>query len=279
MNELRRWVVAAGILAPVVFLMGQEAKKREAGKPDEPRLGIRFRGFLPGSQNPTLEGTYEVEFRIYRSPQGGEPIWRETAAVPVREGRMDVVLGKRVPIPMEIHEATFKFLGASVGGNREVYPRFAIVNVVYASRKEALVALAGGAGASERRSGTEKPSAYGPREAKVGKEEKKATWREALAAARAAGGDLPDYEDWYQALENLAPDAVEGWTGHYEWVLPWVYDTASHGRLNLYFRGRFEGCDYMDLSPANKYAYRIALSAGKGGEAAKSKRKVGTKDE
>ena len=47
--------------------------------------------------------------------------------------------------------------------------------------------------------------------------------------------------------------------GHYEWVLPWVYDTASHGLYNRYFRGRFQGCDYMDLSPENEYPYRVAV--------------------
>ena len=44
---------------------------------------------------------------------------------------------------------------------------------------------------------------------------------------------------------------------------PWVYDSARHGRTNRYFRGRFEGCDDMDLSPEKSYVYRHALPLAK----------------
>jgi hypothetical protein len=220
-------------------------------KSAEPAIGIRFAGLLPGAVNSKLEGKFRLDLKIYRSPQGGEPIWHERREVDVKGGRIDLTLGEVTKVPMEIHEATFKFLGVSVNGNREVYPRFAVVNVVYASAKEALAGISRRAAAKE--AAPPKGTAVQP------ETQKAATWREALAAACASGGELPDYEAWYGALESSAPDKVSERTGHYEWVLPWVYDPASHGRLNDYFRGRFQGCDYMDLAPSNRYPYRVAV--------------------
>jgi hypothetical protein len=236
-------MICAGLLA----LEAQEST--ESAQP-EPRIGIEFNGWLPGSVDPALEGTFRVDFRIYKSPQGGEAIWREVQEVRVEKGEMRVVLGAVEKIPLSIHEATFKFLGAAVDGNPEIYPRFPIVNVVYVSPKEALVAVTGEA--VEKR-------AYARPEVRVsGETEEARTWLAAYRAARAAGGDLPSYVDWYEDLGRCTAESVLERAGHYEWVQPWVYDTASHGLYNRYFRGRFQGCDYMDLSPEKSYVYRIA---------------------
>jgi hypothetical protein len=164
---------------------------------------------------------------------------------------------------MAIHEATYKWLGASVNGQREIFPRYPIVNVVYASPREALLA-------HERwRAGQEGGKAAAGYEPKApgavlaaGKREV-LTWKDAFEAARAEKKTLPDYEQWYRQLERLPPDESADWTGHYEWVLPWVYDTASHGRYNDLFRGRFQGCDYSDLSPQKKYRFRLAEPASR----------------
>lgn len=216
-------------------------------------IPLHFAGRLPGSVSMDINGEFQMEFRIYRSPQGGEPIWKERRTVEVKSGRMDVLLGEVEPIPLSVHEETFKFLGVSVNGQREAYPRAAVVNVVYASPKEALVEIASRRASAEGAAETRKS-----REVKVERGAPRATtWLEALEAARAAGADLPDHEEWYRALERGEPDQIAEMVGHYEWVLPWVYDTASHGRFNEYFRGRFQGCDYMDLSPKNKYVYRV----------------------
>jgi hypothetical protein len=239
----------------------------------EPRVGVRFEGLLPGTHDPELEGEFSVEFRIYLSPQGGDAVWSETQVVRVTGGRMDVVLGAHAPIPMTIHEATFKFLGASVGGAREVYPRFTIVNTVFASPEEAV------------RPAEPPPARVRPPRAAAGelyatpgatvsaRTEPACTWKEALLAARAAGGDLPDYQDWYAALAVCTREQALERSGHYEWVLPWVYDTASHGDYNRLFRGRFQGCDYLDLSPANAYPYRVATRPEPRPESAAGERK------
>ena len=33
------------------------------------------------------------------------------------------------------------------------------------------------------------------------------------------------------------------------------------GKYNDLFRGRFQGCDYMDLSPAKEYVYRLVQTS------------------
>jgi len=218
----------------------------------EPDVGIRFEGWLPGTHDPALNGTFKVAFAIYRSPQGGAAIWTESRSVVVERGRMDVVLGTTTPIPMDVHEATFKFLGAAVDGAPEVYPRFAIVNVVYLSPEAAARVVDDGAKRAAPR------EAAAARKVVAVEAQPPMKWREALAKARAAGGDLPEYDEWYAALPALPRDALLARSGRYEWVKPWVYDTASHGSLNDLFRGRFQGCDYMDLSPTNGYAWRLA---------------------
>lgn len=237
-------------------------KPPAADAAQEPRVGVRFEGFLPGTRDEKLKGEFAVEFKIYLSPQGGDAVWSESQRVKVDAGRMDVVLGKDRPIPMALHEATFKFLGASVGKAREVYPRFTIVNTVFASTEEALrtPAIEGAPASGAARTGG--ASVYSAPGAKVNvAAEKPCTWKQALLAARAAGGDLADYQAWYRALSSCTKDQLIARTGHYEWVLPWVYDTASHGDYNRLFRGRFQGCDYMDLSPTNQYVCRFAMPA------------------
>ena len=253
--------LVAAIHAPGAPAAQVPATPPPASELKEPRVGVRFEGFLPGTRDEKLKGEFAVEFKIYLSPQGGDAVWNESLRVKVEGGRMDVVLGATNPIPMSLHEATFKFLGASVGGAREVYPRFTIVNTVYASTEEALrTPLMPREGTASTTTRAAASGVYADAGATLSAHTEKAcTWKDALLAARAAGADLPDYQDWYRALGTCTKEMILERTGHYEWVLPWVYDTASHGDYNRLFRGRFQGCDYMDLSPTNSYVHRFAI--------------------
>lgn len=262
-------VLASALVTSIAFLgeaIGQDGVPGAAPAPApatraETAIPIRFQGFLPGNINPGLEGKFKIEFRIYPSPQGGRPSWQETREVVVIKGQIDLELGTKTPIPMELHEATYKWLGASVNGQREIFPRYPIVNVVYASPREALLAHERWRAETQQKNSADyrttgaRPEAGAKPVAPARHEEM--TWKEALNQARARGSDLADYQEWYKQLETLPPDKSADWTGHYEWVLPWVYDTASHGRYNNLFRGRFQGCDYSDLSPQKKYPFRV----------------------
>lgn len=258
---------------PVIAMQESSKTSGQVGEPNNAPVTIHFNGFLPGNTDTTLSGKFEVDFRLYRSPQGGEPVWREHHLLDVSGGRVDVKLGSKQPIPMDIHEATFKWIGASVGGQREIFPRYHVVNVVYVSLKEALLAR-------EREQTQDSKSVYDtltPRIEVSGITEKACTWREALNHARQQGGDLSGFEDWYGSIVSPTTTSIEERTGHYEWVLPWAYDTASHGRYNEFFRGRFQGCDYMDLSPQKQYVYRMAQSAARQNNRQDSKTKEGTR--
>jgi hypothetical protein len=207
MNRVRSLQVLAAALACAVGSGWAAPREQEsAPAPDEPRVGIRFEGLLPGTNDPKLEGEFGVEFRIYLSPQGGDAVWRESQRVRVTRGRMDVVLGATTPVPMKIHEATFKFLGAAVEGGREVYPRFTIVNTVYASPEEVARIGSGDSTALDAKPARAgQPGLYASPGATVGERTEAArTWKQALLAARASGGDLPDYEDWYAALAKCS---------------------------------------------------------------------------
>lgn len=259
----RCWILAA--VAYGGTAIGQDASaqetqpSREGENAEEPAVCLRFEGLLPGCVDPGLAGTFRVDFALYRSPQGGRAIWNENLEVRVEHGRMNVELGKRNRISLALHEETFKFLGASVNGASEVYPRFAVVNVVFVSAEEAVLAAQGHMDAAGD-ARAEPARSYARPEVSVSHSiEAPSSWRAALLRARVASADLPDYEDWYAALAAADSAAALERAGHYEWVLPWVYDPASHGRYQAYFRGRFQGCDYMDLSPNNLYGYRLAF--------------------
>ena len=260
-------------VAPLIAM--QESSKLAGGvaKPNSAPITIHFKGYLPGNTDTTLNAKFEVEFRLYRSPQGGEPVWREHHLLDVSGGRIDVQLGSKQPIPMDIHEATFKWIGASVAGQREIFPRYHVVNVVYVSFKEALLARE----PEQTKDPKSGPDMTTPRIEVSGITEKASTWREALNHARQQGGDLADFEDWYGSIVSPTATNIEERTGHYEWVLPWAYDTASHGRYNKFFRGRFQGCDYMDLSPQKQYVYRMAQPATRQNGDQKSQTKEGAR--
>lgn len=233
---IARWLCIVMIIATNV----QGERSRESAVGAIPRnVPIDFDGFLPGNQDITLAGVVPVEFAIYLSPTGGRSVWSEKLSVPVSNGRISVQLGLINPIPWSITIANFKFLSACVAGGTEVLPRMPIVNVVYFQE-----------------SSTRKPeSEYASGATLERLPRPGATWTEALLAAIEEDTRLPSYREWYAAANAaLISDCV----ARYEWTMPWVYDTASHGPLNEHFRGRFQGCDYMDLDPAlNKYAYRL----------------------
>jgi hypothetical protein len=238
-----------------VLLALQAPQPGAPQKPVEPNVTLRFAGLLPGSVDPKLAGEFTVDFGIYLSPRGGEPAWKETHKVEVENGRIDVPLGNVKRIPLELHETTFKFLGVSVNGGPEVYPRLSIVNVVYVTPADALAEVEAG-----KKAAKEKPleSRAHPSAVLADESEKATTWKNALIAARAKKGDLPDHEDWYRALRSMSEDAARARAGHYEWVLPWAYDPASKDPDQRMFHARPEGTDSVDLSATNAYVWRIA---------------------
>ena len=48
-------------------------------------------------------------------------------------------------------------------------------------------------------------------------------------------------------------------TGHYEWVIPWVYEPSIHARFHELYRGKPVACYYEELSPVNAYPFRLVV--------------------
>jgi hypothetical protein len=240
--------------AALGLLLALQTPPNDQAKPPEPNVTLRFAGPLPGSVDPKLSGEFTVDFAIYLSARGGEPAWHETHKLNVENGRIDVTLGDTKHIPLALHETTFKFLGVTVNAGPEVYPRRSIVNVVYVTPSDALAQVEAG------RSTKDKTVDARARDPWIlsDETEKTTTWKNALVAARAKNGDLPDHEDWYRALRSLTDDAARARAGHYEWVLPWVHDPTSKEPDQRCFRARPEGTDSVDLSASATYSWRIA---------------------
>lgn len=87
-------------------------------------------------------------------------------------------------------------------------------------------------------------------------------WLAAVESARMAGGRLPTFEEWYGAYDGKASSQLTEMKGHYEWVIPWVYEPTIHARLHEHYRGKPVACYYEELSPMNAYAFRLVVEGG-----------------
>lgn len=129
-------------LALVAALMVSEVPQIEAAN-DISRL-VPFQGRLHGSNNtPVTDGTYDITFYIYDTPTGGTALWSEThPKVSVIHGYVNVLLGAINPLDNEDYQTgspkydksntlvdftTQKFLGISVEGGAEMFPRSQLV--------------------------------------------------------------------------------------------------------------------------------------------------------
>ena len=84
-------------------------------------------------------------------------------------------------------------------------------------------------------------------------------WLAAVESARRLGGRLPTFEEWYGAYDGKAAHRLAGMDGHYEWVIPWVYEPTIHARLHELYRGKPVACYYEELSPLNDYQFRLVV--------------------
>lgn len=85
-----------------------------------------------------------------------------------------------------------------------------------------------------------------------------ANWLQASAATAQPGARLPTFAEWYGAYDSPARQDLAGMIGHYEWVIPWVYEPAIHSRFHERYRGKPVAWYYEELSPRNQYPFRLA---------------------
>ncbi len=85
------------------------------------------------------------------------------------------------------------------------------------------------------------------------------TWLDAVDEADRLNARLPTFEEWYGAYDSEVSKSLVGMEGHYEWVIPWVYEPTIHARLHELYRGKPVACYYNELSPLNDYPFRLAI--------------------
>ena len=240
----------------------------EDGQANANRI-IQYRGSLPLLGKDTWGQEVELKFELYRSPSGGTPFWSETTRVPVAtNGWASINLGKVQPLPDEVFKTPFRFL--SIWRDQvEFVPRKQVVSVVYVTSpneegktKEEYLARA----LSEARTAADQaPNREHRLDALVDcgafsmetHPRLPATWLEASATATRLGAHLATFDEWYGAYDGKEAKNLVGLEGHYEWVIPWVYEPAIHARMHELYRGKPVACYYNEISPLNSYSFRL----------------------
>ena len=109
---------------------------------------ISYQGRLADSAGNPVDGSVYMTFRLYNTSTGGDSLWTESrGSVPVEEGLFHVLLGSISPIPSALfadHDSLY--LGISVEGGAEMWPREQIASVPYAWVARALARDATAAG-------------------------------------------------------------------------------------------------------------------------------------
>jgi hypothetical protein len=238
-------------------------------KTNDPNRIIQYRGPMPMLDKEFWGTVVGLKFEIYRSPNGGTPFWTETRQVPVQaDGRVHIDLGEVEPLPDEAFTTPFRFLSISKD-DQEFIPRKQIASLVYVAspyEKDATqdnyldqalrAADAAAAKAPNRENRLDTLIDCGgflleahPR--------RSTNWLGAAAQAAKLGAHLPTFEEWYGAYDGKAGKDLVAMAGHYEWVVPWVYEPTIHARLHELYRGKPVACYYNELSPLNAYPYRL----------------------
>jgi hypothetical protein len=93
---------------------------------------INYQGVLVDGDGARISGTYSVQFGIYNSETGGEPLWSETQSVVLTDGLFHVLLGAVTLIPHSVLDGGDKYLSVKIGADPEITPRRQVVSVAYA---------------------------------------------------------------------------------------------------------------------------------------------------
>lgn len=215
----------------------------------------------------------DITFELYRSPTGGSPFWTESRTVSVEKNNAEVTvdLGEKERLPNEAFTTSFRFLSILHNGF-ELGPRKQVASVVYVAseyeldytqenylEKSLIPAIKAAKEAPGRESSLDKLVDCGTVNMET-HPRMPGTWLEAEAEAAKLDARLPTFQEWYGAYDGEPAKKLSTMEGHYEWVIPWVYEPQIHQRLHELYRGKPVACYYNELSPMNKYPYRLAKS-------------------
>ena len=270
-----------GLLTAIVMVLwslsGPADLKAETSddKPHPSRI-IQYRGYMPMLGREHWGSDVDIKFELYRSPNGGTPYWREERQVSVaKSGWVEVNLGEVVALPNSAFETPFRFL-AIWHGDVEFVPRKQVASLAYVASKietqlqtQDYENYAKGSIERAKAFAAKAPGRKDRLDSMVSCEgftmEKHPrvplNWLDAVEEADRLNARLPTFEEWYGAYDGKPGKELVGMEGHYEWVIPWVYEPTIHARLHELYRGKPVACYYNELSPLNEYPFRLALDS------------------
>jgi len=82
---------------------------------------LTYQGKLTDASGNTIEGSTELNFKIYDTSSGDNLLWEESQQVEVEDGLVNVILGMVKPLELAFGQPLW--LGISVGGGSELEPR------------------------------------------------------------------------------------------------------------------------------------------------------------
>ena len=87
------------------------------------------------SNDQVLTGVVNVTFKLYTAPDGGSTIWTQAMAVSFDEGYYSVILGSEsAELSADLFDGSVLYLGITLEGQNEFFPRHQIASVPYAFR-------------------------------------------------------------------------------------------------------------------------------------------------
>lgn len=97
---------------------------------------VNYQGILTDTGGTSLNGTFDLSFRIYAdSSQAADDLWSERhTGVVVDDGLFNIILGSVSYLPDSLFAGGERWMGISVGGDPEIYPRMQITSVPWAMR-------------------------------------------------------------------------------------------------------------------------------------------------
>jgi hypothetical protein len=99
-----------------------------------PKL-INYQGVLRDSAGKSLNGAYNVTFRLYDTAGGGSPLWSEThTGVTIDRGIFSIMIGGVTPLDLSFDRQYY--LGIQVGSDPEMFPRQLLASSAYAFTSE-----------------------------------------------------------------------------------------------------------------------------------------------
>ena len=267
-------LLVAVVLSPGEFtVLAGEATQYE--KTNASRI-IQYRGPMPLLPRELWGEETKLKFELYRSPEGGAPFWNESRKVSVRkDGWVKVDLGEVERLPDEAFTTPFRFLSIW-HENVEFAPRKQVASLAYVAsvREKKLIPkdhekYAGEALAAARAAAAMVPDRDAHLDALVDcgsflmetHPRLPCNWLKAVETAQRLGARLPTFEEWYGAYDRKPAGKLVAMEGHYEWVVPWVYEPSIHSRLHELYRGKPVACYYEELSPLNDYPFRLVVGA------------------